>query len=175
MDLTSQIQIRIRREASSTIYRSALRLNAVGCYGFLIGTREEWIRPVIDAALVAQIATDRSAFAGMADVLAQRLEQCQATAAWAEAMPLGIFVARDTSFDPHECQNLGALIDLTRELQLPYMAVFKTSGYETVWMPAFYFASHFPHPSLPSRSLCRRSHHPQHNPRRIRAYWNSTS
>jgi len=172
MDLLPKTQGLFRTEVRSAVYRAALRPGVACCYGFLIGTHPEFVSPHFELSVpCACVPRFEDAFTA-SDVLTDYLLACRELATFADASPVGVFGAWDTISNPRSNQFLGLLIDTARSLDLPYVAVFPTSGGETFWGTGLFFANRFPHSPLDYRTVSgRRSARPAHNLRRIRAQW----
>ena len=171
MDRLSQTHVRIRRPASSAVYKAALRPGIIAAFGFLVETRHEWVSPVFDAALLSCVCGDGFRLEDVARTLEDDLGLCRALASGHDAEPLAVFAAWEKAFRPDRSQRLGFIVDATRELRLPYLAVFPVDGGETLWRTRIYFVNRFPHDPLPYSALGRRSDRPEHNPRRMKAAW----
>jgi hypothetical protein len=93
MDLLGKTIVGARREARSIVYRSALQRRNYGCYGFLLGTREEFTCPIIDLALVVKETISDEPYINAPALLESRLPLAVQVAMRGQNQVLGLFVA----------------------------------------------------------------------------------
>ena len=166
-----KIECFVRTAVRPQVYRAAFQPQIKICTGFLIGTRKEDYNPVFDTALICASINQEEDFARAIGQLEAALPACRTTAEYADAEPLGLFLTGDSTELIHSMSNLGALIDLAREIRLTYVAKFSTFCGESNWGISLYCAGRFPHEQLDYRMIGKRSERPNHNPRRIKSFW----
>jgi len=172
MDWLPKITVGIRSPASSAVYRSALKGDINACYGFFIGTRDEWTRVIFDFALPVCSLSDIDNLEAAPGILPKHLAAATELARHADSVVNGIFLAWDSISLANRNQFLGLFIDLAKALEIPYVANIPIDGHETFWGASIFFASRFPHDALRYKRLApRRSDQPHHNPRKIARLW----
>lgn len=171
MDLLAKTQIGIRKSVRANIYKATLQPGILAVFGLILGTTEQRTFPIFDTSLVSCSHGNNFSLMEVSRILSLDLPLCSNLGVLCKADPLAIFTAWDESFNENRNQRLGQLVDITRKLKLPYLAIFPTNGGEAIWRTSIYFANRFPHDPIPYIKLGRRSELPDHNSRRIKAMW----